>query len=121
LVPVPLQEIPMVNVVNYGALEARPTNDKRKSLAVFGGVAFLALLVVAAVLNVNSASKTTELYEYNHVGAHSDDYAGTVEPSTLSDDQVASTRRCLDSLTLTDRQSGEGNLVRPRPCLGRDR
>jgi hypothetical protein len=48
----------------------------------------LALVVVAAVLNMNGSSQTSELFEYAHVGAHSDDYGGTVEPATLNDDQA---------------------------------
>ena len=78
----------MVNIVNYGALDALPIVNKRQSATYLAGVAILALVVVAAVLNLNGASKTSELFEYDHVGAHSDDYGGTVEPATLNDDQA---------------------------------
>ncbi len=85
---VTLHQIPMVNIVNYGALDALPIVNKRKSVAYLAGVAVLALVAVAAVLNLNGADKTSELFEYAHVGAHSDDYSGTVEPATLNDDQA---------------------------------
>ena len=116
----------MVNIVNYGALDARPTADKRQSFAVYGGIAFLSLLVIAAVFNVNGANKTTELFEYNHIGAHSDDYAGTVEPSTQNDDQVEdAVVRVVNMQVLTRRctlhTSGERNLGRLKSCLGGDR
>ena len=78
----------MVNIVNYGSLDAHAVHGKPRSLAIYAGVVLAALLAVAAILNVNAAGQTSELFEYNHVGAHSDDFAGTVEPATLNDDQV---------------------------------
>jgi hypothetical protein len=78
----------MVNIVNYGALDALPIVNKRQSAAYLTGIAVLALVAVAAVLNLNEANKTSELFEYAHVGAHSDDFGGTVEPATLNDDQA---------------------------------
>ena len=78
----------MVNIVNYGALDARPAVDKRQSAVIYGGVAILTLLAVATIIHVNNSGKTSELFEYKHIGAHSADFAGTVEPATLNDDQV---------------------------------
>ncbi len=78
----------MVNIVNYGSLDAQPAERKRQSIAALAGIAFVALLAVAAVLNASAANQTSELFEYAHSGAHSDDFAGTVEPATLNDDQV---------------------------------
>ena len=63
-------------------------HSKPPSLAIHACGAFAALLAVAAILNFNSAGQISELFEYNHVAAHSDDFAGTVEPATLNDDEV---------------------------------
>ena len=70
--------------------ESRCTGKPLRSTqqAVHACGAFAALLAVAAILNFNSAGQISELFEYNHVGAHSDDFAGTVEPATLNDDEV---------------------------------
>ena len=80
-----LRRMPALGGVNLN--QDAPENLPR-SLAVHACGAFAAQLAVAAILNVNSAGQISELFEYNHVGAHSDDFAGTVEPATLNDDEV---------------------------------
>ena len=81
----------MVKVVDYGALErgtAVPSSIKRNVSYAFATVACLALLASAAVVYIHTSAGSTELYEYAHTGAHSDDYSATTDPASLNDDQV---------------------------------